>query len=39
MTLVGLANFLNHDEQDAISKADYMKTLKIYAQSTSPETG
>ncbi|MCX6876781.1 MAG: DUF2341 domain-containing protein [Verrucomicrobia bacterium] len=33
ITLVGLANVLNNYEQDAISKDDYMKILKIYAQS------
>ena len=33
VTLVGLANVLNDYDQDAISKSDYLKILKIYAQS------
>lgn len=33
VTLTGLANVLNNYEQDAITKQDYFKTLKIYAQS------
>jgi len=33
VTLTGLANVLNNYEQDFITKQDYFKTLKIYAQS------
>jgi len=32
-TLTALANLLNNYKQDAISKADYFETLKIYTQS------
>jgi predicted GH43/DUF377 family glycosyl hydrolase len=32
-TLVGLANLLNNDKQEAISNADYFETLKIYTKS------
>jgi hypothetical protein len=33
VTLTAMANVLHHYEQDAISKEDYLKSLKIYAQS------
>ncbi len=33
LTLTGLANLLNNYEQDAVSKADYFETLKIYTKS------
>jgi len=33
ITLTGLANILNNYEQDAITKEDYFKTLKIFAHS------
>ncbi|MDP7290081.1 MAG: hypothetical protein QGH94_19015, partial [Phycisphaerae bacterium] len=33
VTLTGMANVLNNYEQDAITSADYLKTLKIYTKS------
>ncbi|MDP6046591.1 MAG: discoidin domain-containing protein [Phycisphaerae bacterium] len=33
VTLTGMANVLNNSEQDAITSADYLKTLKIYTKS------
>lgn len=33
ITLTGMANVLNDYQQDAIDKSDYLKILKIYAQS------
>jgi hypothetical protein len=33
ITLTALANLLNNYQQDAIDKEDYLKTLKIFAQS------
>ena len=33
VTLTGLANLLNGPEQDVVSKSDYFKLLKIYADS------
>ena len=33
VTLTAMANVLNNYQQDAISKTDYLKTLKVYVQS------